>query len=86
MRGTVEADLLTHYHDELLHQGVGGYSMTDLQQDYRHFAFAGINVAVCAAVLVKRTERGDRMFLTMLDRHVRHVIDADSIALLQEID
>jgi len=84
-RRAQEADLLAHYHDELIHQGISGYTLADVQQDYRHFAFAGINVSVCAAVLVKRTERGDRMFLTMLDRHVRHVIDADSIALLDDI-
>jgi aminoglycoside phosphotransferase (APT) family kinase protein len=84
-RRTLEAELLKHYHEELVRQGVSGYSVADVQQDYRHFAFAGINVSVCAAVLVKRTERGDRMFLTMLDRHVRHVIDANSIALLDDI-
>ena len=60
------------------------YSQADLRQDYRHFSFAGINVAVGAAMLVKRTERGDRLFLTMLDRHVRHVLDSDALTLLRE--
>jgi aminoglycoside phosphotransferase (APT) family kinase protein len=83
-RRALEADLLLTYYNELVRQGVAGYTYADAQRDYRHFAFAGINVSVCAAVLVKRTERGDRMFLTMLDRHVGHVIDANSIALLDE--
>ncbi len=78
-----EKSLLAAYHQELLQQGVQGYDMDDLIEDYRHFAFAGINVAVGAAMLVKRTERGDRMFLTMLDRHVAHVRDWDSLAILE---
>lgn len=83
-RRTVEAALLHSYHDELCTQGVSGYEKADLEQDYRHFSFAGIVVSVCAAMLVKRTERGDRMFLTMLDRHVRHVEDCKGIELLRE--
>ena len=63
---------------------VAGYARQDLAQDYRHFTFAGIVVSVCAAMLVKRTERGDRMFLTMLDRHVRHVRDCNGVELLRE--
>lgn len=77
-----ERALLEAYLDELLRQGVSDYGMAELEADYRHFAFAGINVAVGAAMLVKRTERGDRMFLTMLDRHVAHVRDWDSLAAI----
>jgi hypothetical protein len=83
-RRSLETGFLVEYHTELLRQGVTGYGFDDLQTDYRHFAFAGINVAVCAAMLVKQTERGDRMFLTMLDRHVQHVLDANSLALLRD--
>jgi len=82
-RRAIEEDLLDSYHRELVEQGVAGYSRSDLAQDYRHFAFAGINVAVCAAMLVNRTERGDRLFLTMLDRHVSHVLDAGALAILE---
>lgn len=83
-RRAIEGDLLDTYHRELVEQGVAGYSRDDLAQDYRHFSFAGINVAVGAAMLVNRTERGDRMFLTMLDRHVSHVLDAGALAILDE--
>lgn len=81
-RREIEHDLLDTYHRELTEQGVGGYSRSDLDEDYRHFTFAGINVAVCAAMLVNRTERGDRLFLTMLDRHVSHVLDSGALAIL----
>ncbi len=82
-RREVEDQLLAIYHRELTAQGVVDYSAGQLRDDYRLFSFAGIVVAVCAAMLVKRTERGDRMFLTMLDRHVSHVCDADAVALLR---
>lgn len=82
-RRALEPDMLRIYHDELVRLGVEDYAFTELQQDYRHFTFAGINVAVGAAMLVQRTERGDRLFLTMLDRFVTHVLDHDALALLR---
>lgn len=85
VRREVEVMLLDAYHGELTAQGVTGYSRQDLWQDYRQFAFAGIVVSVCAAMLVKRTERGDRLFLTMLDRHLRHVEDCAGLDLLREL-
>ena len=81
-RRAIEGELLDSYHRELTEQGVSGYSRADLAEDYRHFSFAGINVAVGAAMMVKRTERGDRLFLTMLDRFVTHVLEHDALALL----
>lgn len=81
-RREAETALLETYHRELTLQGVTGYSRDDLDADYRHFSFAGINVAVGAAMMVGRTERGDRMFLTMLERHVAHVLDTGALAIL----
>lgn len=83
-RRAIEPVLMTAYLDELHRQGVADYSRDEFEADYRHFTFAGINVAVGAAMLVQRTERGDNMFLTMLDRHVSHVIDHDALSLLRE--
>ncbi|MEH3038403.1 MAG: phosphotransferase [Sphingomonas adhaesiva] len=82
-RRAAEGGLLDTYLDELRRGGVTGYGRAELDEDYRHFSFAGINVAVGAAMMVKRTERGDRMFLTMLDRHVAHVLDTGAMAILQ---
>lgn len=83
-RRAIEPALIAAYLDELGGQGVTGYSREEFEADYRHFTFAGINVAVGAAMLVQRTERGDQMFLTMLDRHVSHVLDHDALSLLRE--
>ncbi|HEX7740843.1 MAG TPA: phosphotransferase [Sphingobium sp.] len=81
-RGAAEPVLMGCYHDELVRRGVGDYSAAQLAEDYRRFTFAGINVAVGAAMMVKRTERGDRLFLTMLNRHVRNVLDHDALNIL----
>ncbi len=83
-RRAIEPALMAAYLDELRSQGLSDYSREEFEADYRHFTFAGINVAVGAAMLVQRTERGDQMFLTMLDRHVSHVIDHDALSLLRE--
>jgi len=82
-RRDVEQALLDTYHEELAEQGVD-CSRAELAEDYRHFTFAGINVAVGAAMMVGRTERGDRMFLTMLGRHVAHVLDTGALSILDE--
>lgn len=84
VRREAEPRLIDAYLDELLANGVTGYDRADFEQEYRHFTFAGINVAVGASMLVERTERGDRMFLTMLDRHVSHVRDQGALSLLSE--
>jgi thiamine kinase-like enzyme len=84
-RRGAETELLKIYHDELTRLGVENYTSVDLEQDYRHFSFAGIVVAVCAAMSVKRTERGDKMFLTMLNRHISHVQDCGGIGLLRDL-
>ncbi len=83
-RREVEPRLIAAYLEELRRCGVSDYSHGEFEADFRHFTFAGINVAVGAAMLVQRTERGDRMFLTMLDRHVAHVLDHDALQLLRE--
>jgi len=83
-RREIEPTLMAAYLDELRAQGVTDYSRDEFAADYRHFTFAGINVAVGAAMLVQRTTRGDQMFLTMLDRHVSHVLDHDALSLLRE--
>ena len=39
-------------------------------------------MAIVSSMLVERTERGDRMFMTMLQRHCQHVLDTDALATL----
>jgi hypothetical protein len=77
-----EADLLAHYHDALHRGGVRGYSLEQLQADTRLDTFGGVLMAIVAAMVVQRTERGDLMFLTSTTRHAQHALDVDAPALL----
>ncbi|WP_439814560.1 phosphotransferase [Zavarzinia sp. CC-PAN008] len=82
LRRAHEDDLLAEYHATLVGLGVKGYSLADFHQDYRHYSLQGMTTAIGACMLVVRTERGDTMFMTMLERHARHAIDRDAVALL----
>jgi aminoglycoside phosphotransferase (APT) family kinase protein len=77
-----EADLLAHYHDALCRRGVRDYPLEQLRADARLDTFGGVLMAIVASMVVQRTERGDRMFLTSASRHAQHAIDADAPALL----
>ncbi len=73
-------DLLAAYHD-----GLGATPLMTLEQvreGVRRQSFFGVMMAIVSSMLVERTERGDRMFLTMLDRHTSHVLDTGALDLL----
>ncbi len=81
-RRSHEADLLAHYHDALCRGGVRDYSLEQLRRDTRLDSFGGVLMAIVAAMIVQRTERGDLMFLTSTTRHAQHALDVDAPALL----
>lgn len=81
------ADRRTHY-DELLrayHRALGPaapLSADEVRAGVRRQSFFGVMMAIVSPMLVERTQRGDRMFLTMLERHAEHVLDTDALAEL----
>ncbi len=80
-------DRRNHYEDLLraYHEGLGPdspVSLEDVREGVRHQSFAGVMMAVVSAMLVERTERGDEMFLTMLERHSSHVLDTGALDIL----
>lgn len=81
-RWRLEQELLPEYHDALRAFGVEGYDFETFRRHYRHFTFAGLTVTIVAAMSVKRTERGDRLFTAMLNRHCSHILDQDALPLL----
>lgn len=81
-RRRVEADLVRGYHGELTAAGVE-LSWNECWRRYRHGSWYGAFLAVVASMLVERTERGDRMFVTDLDRHVRHALDLEALDLIE---
>ncbi|MBN3508859.1 phosphotransferase [Mycolicibacterium nivoides] len=76
-----------HY-DELLtayHRALGPDSALTLDQvrdGVRRQSFFGVMMAIISSMLVERTERGDQMFMTMLDRHCSHVLDTEALDIL----
>ncbi len=72
--------LLRAYHEAL---GPGApVTLADVREGVRRQGFFGVMMAIVSSMLVERTERGDRMFMTMLQRHCQHVLDTDGLATL----
>ncbi|MGA7051387.1 MAG: phosphotransferase, partial [Mycobacterium sp.] len=72
--------LLSVYHEAL---GPGApITLADVRDGVRRQSFFGVMMAIVSSMLVERTERGDRMFMTMLQRHCQHVLDTDALATL----
>jgi hypothetical protein len=82
MRHRNERELLSHYLEVAATHGLQGYTFDDLWLDYRRHAYSGLIMAVGAAMMVARTERGDDMFLAMAHRHAAHVEDMEALSLL----
>ena len=77
-----EQSLLRGYHAQLLELGVRDYSFEHLMNDYRHYSFAAIAVAIAATLIVKRTERGDRMLMHMTIGAAEQAWDNHALDLL----
>lgn len=81
------ADRRAHY-DELLaayHGGLGPeapLTLDEVRDGVRRQSFFGVMMTIVSSMLVERTDRGDRMFLTMLDRHSSHVLDTGALDIL----
>ncbi|MGV1087881.1 MAG: phosphotransferase [Mycobacterium sp.] len=80
-------DRRAHY-DELLaayHAGLGDnppLTIDEIREGVRRQSFFGVMMAIISPMLVERTERGDQMFLTMMDRHTSHVLDTRALDVL----
>lgn len=81
-RRACEPELLASYLDELARGGVRNYGEAEFMRDYRHFAFTGAVMAIGSSMSVKRTERGDAMFMAMLTGAARHVLDLGALDVL----
>lgn len=72
--------LLAAYHEAL---GPGApISLAEVAEGVRRQSFFGVMMAIVSSMLVVQTERGDRMFMTMLQRHCDHALDTDALATL----
>lgn len=83
-RKTHERELLRGYHQDLLDNGVKDYTFDHLLRDYAHYSFAVIAVAIAATLIVKRTERGDKMLMHMALGGALQALDNDALDLLPD--
>lgn len=79
-----EQELVRLYYDELLAQGVTSLSWEQCWDEYRRQTFHGILMVVAASMVVERTERGDQMFMTCLERNAQQILELDALSLLPE--
>jgi hypothetical protein len=57
-------------------------TLDDVHEGVRRQTFAGVMMTIVSPMLVQRTDRGDEMFMAMLERHCEQVLDTDALALL----
>jgi aminoglycoside phosphotransferase (APT) family kinase protein len=76
-----ERDLVRDYQERMAAAGVP-LGWDDVWTQYRRYSVGGLVMALAASMLVKRTDRGDDMFMTMAERAGRHALDLDALALL----
>ncbi|MCT7660043.1 ecdysteroid 22-kinase family protein [Mycobacterium deserti] len=74
--------LLGAYHDALGRDAT--LTLDDVRDGVRRQSFFGVMMAIVSSMLVERTERGDAMFMVMLERHCQHVLDTDALRTLPE--
>lgn len=74
--------LLDGYHRALESEGVQGFDREQLDLEYQRLCFGGLVMTVGASMLVKRTDRGDDMFVTSLARYAQQALDLDAEATL----
>jgi hypothetical protein len=75
-------DLLRAYHDALGQDAP--VTLADVRDAVRRQSFFGVMMSIVSSMLVERTDRGDEMFMTMLERHCQHVLDTDALAVLPD--
>jgi hypothetical protein len=72
-----EKELIAQYRVSMEREGV---SLSDQEcwNQYREFAMHGIIITVLGASFSTPDERGDKMFMAMIQRHLQHCIDLDA--------
>jgi hypothetical protein len=80
-------DRRAHY-DTLLsayHRGLGPDSpvgIDEVREGVRRQSFFGVMMVIVSSMLAAQTQRGDTMFMTMLERHAGHVVDTGALEVL----
>ena len=81
VRRVEEKRLVRSYHERMRTLGVE-LEWDRCWADYRRYTFGGLVMAIIASMIVGRTDRGDDMFVAMVERHGLHALDLGSEALI----
>ena len=76
-----EEALVREYHAALVATG-GSIEWDDCWRGYRRHGFDGLLMGIIASMLVGRTDRGDDMFMAMVNRHGRQLLDLEAERLI----
>lgn len=79
-----EERLVRVYYDGLLAGGVQNFSWESCWTEYRRQTFLALIMVFVPAMVVGRTDRGDEMFMALLERVCQQILDLDSLDLLPE--
>jgi len=82
-RRSHERELLSHYHDGLVSNGLTGFSLDDVWESYRWCVFYGLLLSVPFSVQLERTDRGDALFAGMVRSYTQQARDLESKELLR---
>jgi Phosphotransferase enzyme family len=83
VRRTAERALVRDYFEGLRRAGVEDFSWDQCWRQYRLGALYGVYLTVGSSMLVEQTDRGDRMFLTAIDRHMRHALELEALDVIE---
>jgi hypothetical protein len=72
--------LLSAYHEALGPDAP--ITLDDVRDGVRRQSLFGVMMAIVSSMLVARTDRGDDMFMAMIERHGQHVLDTGALAVL----
>jgi hypothetical protein len=80
-RAAHERDLVDEYRRRLVAAGVD-YDASTCLRDYRFGSLWGLMMSVIATMMTEKTHRGNEMLAVMAQRHGRHALDLEALALL----
>lgn len=82
VRAANEQEIVHRYHNEMIGHGVQDLSNDDCFESYRAATFHGPLITILGSMMVIQTDRGDEMFMVMIDRSVQQILDLDALEFL----
>ena len=86
LRQAHETELLTHYHDSLLAQGVTDFTLQECIDDYRVNLLYPLFVVVSATASVDIDARGQKLFMSMFDRTCEAIKQSNALYLIAALE